>query len=150
MGKAMKDEVWGAARSTNVYAFDHHMHNILTMDKRAHAYLSDVPKASSSRHAFSCHVKCDILLNNLAESFDAWIKEATGKPILTMVEEIRRQIMVRFQQKRNIIQSTQLTICPKIRKKLEKYKSDARNCISRWQNELEFEVDYMYDARRII
>jgi translation initiation factor 2 beta subunit (eIF-2beta)/eIF-5 len=58
--------------------------------------------------------------------------------------------MARFQQKGNGIRSTQLTICPKIRKKLEKYKSDAKNCISWWQNELEFEVDHMYDARRIV
>jgi hypothetical protein len=58
--------------------------------------------------------------------------------------------MARFQQKRNGVWSTQLTICPKIRKKLEKYKSDARNCISQWQNELAFEVDHMYDARRIV
>jgi hypothetical protein len=87
-----------------------------------------------------------MLLNNLAESFNAWIKEARGKPILTMVEKIRWQIMARFQQKRNGIRSTQLTICPKIHKKLEKYTSDARNCISQWQNELEFEVDHMYDA----
>ena len=42
----MKDELWGVARVANVYAFDHHIQNILAMDKRAHAYLSDVPKAS--------------------------------------------------------------------------------------------------------
>ena len=125
------------------------MHNILAMDKCAHAYLSEVPKASWSRHAFSCHIKCD-MLNNLAESFNAWIKEARGKPILTMVEEICRQIMTQFQQKRNKIRLTQLIICPKIQKKLKKYKSDARNCISRWQNEIEFEVDHMYDAQRIV
>ena len=91
-----------------------------------------------------------MLLNNLADSFNALIKEARGKPILTMVEEIRQQIMARFQQKRNGIQSTQLTICLKIRKKLEKYKSDARNCTNRWQTELEFEVDHIYDAQRIV
>jgi hypothetical protein len=120
----------GVARAANVYAFDHHMLNILAMDKHAHAYLSEVPKASWSKHAFNCHIKCDMLLNNLAKSFNAWIEEDRGKPILTMVEEIRQQIMARFQQKRNGIWSTQLTICPKIHKKLEKYKSDARNCIS--------------------
>ena len=37
-----------------------------------------------------------------------------------------------------------------IQKKLERLKSDARNCISWWLNELEFEVDHMYDARHIV
>ena len=85
----MNDELWGAAWAANVYAFDHHMQNILAMNKRAHAYLSDVPKALWSRHAFNCHIKCDMLLNNLVESFNAWIIEAIGKPILTIVKEIR-------------------------------------------------------------
>ena len=58
--------------------------------------------------------------------------------------------MARFQQKRNGIRSTNYIICPKIQKKLERSKSDARNCISHWQNKLEFEVDHMYDARCIV
>ncbi|XP_059461967.1 uncharacterized protein LOC132190960 [Corylus avellana] len=148
--KAMKDELWGAARASNVYAFDHHMRNIMSMEKGAHDYLSGVPKASWSRHAFNCQTKSDMLLNNLVESFNAWIKEARIKPILTMLEEIRLQIMARFQQKRNGIRSTHYTICPKIQKKLKRSKSDARNCISRWQNELEFEIEHIYEPRRLV
>jgi hypothetical protein len=91
-----------------------------------------------------------MLLNNLAKCFNAWIKESRSKPILTMLEDICCQIMARFQQKKNGIRSANFSICPKIQKKLERSKSDARNCISHWQNELEFEVDYMYDARRIV
>ncbi|XP_059428510.1 uncharacterized protein LOC132162269 [Corylus avellana] len=120
--KAMKDELWGAARASNVYAFDHHMRNIMSMEKGAHDYLSGVPKASWSRHAFNCQTKSDMLLNNLVESFNAWIKEARIKPILTMLEEIRLQIMARFQQKRNGIRSTHYTICPKIQKKIGEVK----------------------------
>jgi hypothetical protein len=86
----MKDELWGAEQAANVYAFDQHMHNILAMDKRAHTYLSEVLKASWSTHVFNCHIKCVMLLNNLVESFNAWIKEARCKPILTMVKEIHR------------------------------------------------------------
>ena len=71
-------------------------------------------------------------------------------PGLKKLEDIRRQIMTRFQQKMNGIRSTNCKICPKIQKKLEMSKSDAKNCISRWQNELEIEVDHMYDARRIV
>jgi hypothetical protein len=73
-----------------------------------------------------------------------------SKPIPTMCEEIRRQLTARFQQKRKGTWSTHYVICPKAHKKLEKAKSDARNCINRWQNELQFEVDHMYDARHLV
>ncbi|XP_059458345.1 uncharacterized protein LOC132187941 [Corylus avellana] len=149
-GKAFKDALWGAAQTVNIYAFEDHMQKILSMEKGAHDYLSGVPKASWSMHAFNCQTKSDMLLNNLAECLNAWIKDARSKPILTMIEDIRWQIMARFQQKMNRIRLTQYMICPKIQKKLERSKSDARNCISRWQNELEFEVDHIYDARRIV
>ena len=149
-GKTFKDEIWGAAWATNVYAFDHYMQKIYGMDKGAHTYLSSVAKQSWSRHAFNYHTKNDMLLNNLAECFNAWIKESRSKPILTMLEDICQQIMACFKQKRNGIQSTNYIICPKIQKKLKRSKSDARNCLSRWQNELEFEVDHIYDACCIV
>ena len=142
--------MWGAAQAANIHAFNDHMQKILAIDKGAHAYQCDVPNASWSKYAFSYHMKCDMLLNNLTESFNTWIKDARSKPILTMCEEIRQQIMACFQPKRNGIRSTHYIICPNNQKKLEKAKSDARNCINRWQNELEFEVDYIYDARRLV
>jgi hypothetical protein len=39
---------------------------------------------------------------------------------------------------------------PKDSKKLGEVKSDARNCISWWQNKLEFDLDHMYDAQRLV
>ena len=88
-GKAFNNKLWGVALATNIYACNDHMQKISIMDKRAHAYLGGVPKASWSRHAFNCQTKRGMLLNNLVESFNAWIKEAKSKPILTMLEDIR-------------------------------------------------------------
>jgi hypothetical protein len=76
-----------------------------------------------------------MLLNNLVETFNACIKDSRDKPLMTMLEEIRAAIH---------------KVCPKIQKKVERSKDEARNCICRWQNELEFEVDHMFDARRIV
>ncbi|GLT73388.1 hypothetical protein SLA2020_452510 [Shorea laevis] len=58
--------------------------------------------------------------------------------------------MTRLQQKRDGIRSALYRICPKILKKLERSKDDNMNCLSRWKNELEFEVDHIYDARRVV
>lgn len=149
-GKAFKDELWAAARASNPTVFDKHMTTIKSMDAGAYTYLSGINPASWSRHAFGTHSKSDMLVNNLAESFNAWIKDARDKPLLTMMEMIRRQLMARLQRKRDGIRASTYKICPKIMKKLERSKDDNRNCLSRWQNELEFEVDHMYDARRIV
>ena len=132
MRKAFKDELWEAARATNIHAFNHHMQKILTIDKGAHTYLCDVLMTSWSRHASNYHTKQDMLLNNLAKSFNSWIKDARNKPILTMCKDIRQQLMACFQQKRNGIRSTHYVICPNTQKKLKKAKSDVRNFISRW------------------
>jgi hypothetical protein len=60
------------------------------MDKGVHVYLSNVPKASWCKHGFNCQTKSNMLLNNLGESFNAWIKEVGSKPILTKLEDICR------------------------------------------------------------
>ena len=38
-------------------------------------------------------VKCDMLLNNLSESFNKYILETRNKPILTFMEIIRTKLM---------------------------------------------------------
>ena len=43
---AFKDELWGAARATNIHAFNHHIQKILAMDRDAYKYLCDVPAVS--------------------------------------------------------------------------------------------------------
>jgi hypothetical protein len=58
--------------------------------------------------------------------------------------------MTRFKQKRDGIRAATHKICPKIHKKLKRSKDEVRHCISRWQNELEFEVDHMHDAHQIV
>ena len=91
-----------------------HMQKIMSMDEGAHNYLSGLHTASWSKHAFGCHSKNNMLLNNLAKSFNAWIKDAWGKPIHTMIEDICQQIMTCFYQKRDGIRASQFSICPKI------------------------------------
>jgi len=71
------------------------------MVQHAYDYLKKIDPKLCSRHAFKTTCKSDMLLNNLAETFNAWIKDARDKPILTMMEMIRRQLMMRVQQKRD-------------------------------------------------
>ncbi|KAH7840222.1 hypothetical protein Vadar_014300 [Vaccinium darrowii] len=67
-----------------------------------------------------------MLANNISESFNQYIKEARDKPIITMKEMIRRQLMSRFEAKRSWIETSNGIICPKIQSTLKELKKKAR------------------------
>ncbi|KAG8388268.1 hypothetical protein BUALT_Bualt02G0108000 [Buddleja alternifolia] len=92
------------------------------------------------RSNFRTSPKCDILLNNICESFNAAILEARGKPLLSMVESIRVYLMKRLQSKRQLMEKWTESICPKILKRMEKLKDNTRSCISTYTGVAKFEV----------
>ncbi|XP_059435186.1 uncharacterized protein LOC132168118 isoform X1 [Corylus avellana] len=143
--KAFKDALWAAAQATDAPQFQHHMGVIKSMNSKAFDYLDKIDPRMWSRHAFSTNSKSNMLLNNLPMPFNAWVKEAREKPILTMMETIRRHLMTRFQAKRDGARMANFVICPKIVKKLERSKADARNHIAPCRNKLEFEIDHSHD-----
>lgn len=53
-----------------------------------------------SRAWFRLGSNCDLVDNNFCESFNKWIIEARFFPIITMLETIRRKVMVRIQEQR--------------------------------------------------
>ncbi|XP_059458358.1 uncharacterized protein LOC132187952 [Corylus avellana] len=120
------------------------------MSEDAFDYISKIDPRMWSRHAFRNYSCSDILTNNTAECFNAWILEARDKPILGCMELIRRQLMGRFNQKRARAETSKNEICPKIVKKLERNKSLARNYICHWSNRLQFEVNHSHEPRRIV
>ncbi|KAI8552256.1 hypothetical protein RHMOL_Rhmol06G0252600 [Rhododendron molle] len=80
------------------------------------------------RSMFSPRAKSDMLANNVSESFNHYIRQARDKPIITMLEMIRRQLMSRYEEKRSWILTCNGTLCPKIQKIIEEMKVEARNC----------------------
>ena len=74
------------------------------------------------RSHFNPNSKYDLLCNNICEAFNKYILKARDKPIITILEMIRRILMVRFQTKRELLQKhvarhgdrRQILLCPKI------------------------------------
>jgi hypothetical protein len=128
-GKEFKDGLWGETRAQNEIQFKYYLFVIKDMHGEASDYIDKIDQKMWSRHAFRTTSCSDILLNNIAESFNAWILEAREQPILTCFESIRRQIMSRFNQKKAGAAIATNVTCPKIMKKIERNKSDARNYI---------------------
>ncbi|VVA36591.1 PREDICTED: transposon, partial [Prunus dulcis] len=85
-----------------------------------------------SRSHFSTHVKCDMLLNNMCESFNSFILACRDKPTLIMHEIVRCKLMRRIQGRRDKMKNWTKKICPKIFKKVEINKAKAGGCVTMW------------------
>ncbi|KAL3509677.1 hypothetical protein ACH5RR_029078 [Cinchona calisaya] len=119
-GDSLKARVWACARSTYRKRFDNEMESLKQYDEEAHKWLTENTSPYHwSRSHFRTIPNCDILLNNLCESFNSVILEAREKPILGMLENIRMYIMERLRTKREWIRKRTENLCPKIQKKLD-------------------------------
>lgn len=72
-----------------------------------------------SRSKFTKNPKSDLIVNHLLECFNSYILDARDKPILTMLDTIRRKLMRRFQVNRASIAKMNEKLCPKIQVKVE-------------------------------
>ncbi|CAL9004535.1 unnamed protein product [Prunus brigantina] len=90
-GKALSDKFWGVAKATNVPQSARQMKELKNLDIDAYDWLTEPgkPPRHLSRSHFNTHVKCDMLLNNMCESFNSFILACRDKPILTVLEIVR-------------------------------------------------------------
>ncbi|WVZ48634.1 hypothetical protein U9M48_000055 [Paspalum notatum var. saurae] len=95
-----------------------------------------------SRAWFRLGSNCDSVDNNMCESFNKWIVEARFYPIITMLEAIRRKVMVRIQQNRTKAESWNTLICPNILKKVNSYITLSSSCHAICNGQHQFEVQH--------
>ncbi|KAK4381581.1 hypothetical protein Sango_2953500 [Sesamum angolense] len=129
-GLAYKSALWNVARATTESEFKVRMEEMIKLNEMVVDWLSDKPPVHWSRAFFNTFPKCDILLNNVCESFNSCILEAREKPFLTMLEWIREFIMLRLTENRDRAEKkwSDKKICPKIRKILDKNMDKAADC----------------------
>ncbi|XP_074315128.1 uncharacterized protein LOC141651309 [Silene latifolia] len=99
-GPVYKEAFWKACRATSIAEFNRELEGIKFLSTKAHAYLTSIPAKHWSKHAFFTTSKTNFLMNNMCESFNAVLKEARDKPIITLMEWIRRYVMKRHYEKR--------------------------------------------------
>jgi hypothetical protein len=95
-----------------------------------------------SRAWFRLGSNCDSVDNNMCETFNKWIVEARFFLIITMLETIRRKVMVRIQSNRSKALSWNIVICPNILKKLNSYISLSGVCHAICNDQDQYEVQY--------
>ncbi|CAN6715315.1 unnamed protein product [Malus baccata var. baccata] len=92
-GKILKDALWNAVKATTIADFRESMVEVNRLNVEAYKWLVKRPTLHWSRSHFETHTQCDILLNNLCESFNSFILRSRDKPIITMLETIRVLLM---------------------------------------------------------
>ncbi|BFG35163.1 hypothetical protein CerSpe_214370 [Prunus speciosa] len=141
-GKALSEKFWGATKATTVPHFARQMEELKNLNKDAYDWLTkpEKPPRHWSRSHFSTHVNCDMLLNNMCESFNSFILACRDKPILTMLEIVRCKLMRMIQGRRDKMKNWTKAIWLKIFKKVEINKAKAGGCVTMWSGGGKFQV----------
>ncbi|XP_010550289.1 PREDICTED: uncharacterized protein LOC104821184 [Tarenaya hassleriana] len=119
---------WKAAKSYlesefRQYVRDIRMYNPLAYD----GFMRAQPK-KWCRAFFNPDTKCHDVNNNLSESFNGSIKEARSRPMIDMLEDIRRSTMRRIVRRASQSERCKTEFPPRIMKALEKSREKSRHC----------------------
>ncbi|KAL8462897.1 hypothetical protein ACS0TY_033778 [Phlomoides rotata] len=120
-GQAFKQIMWRATNSTTEGEFLVRMEEMKVLNERAWEWFQNKPPNQWSKAYFSEKAKCDILLNNVCESFNSNILAARDKAIITMLEWIREYLVKRLVKNRDKAETKwKGKLCPRISKILER------------------------------
>ncbi|XP_031108605.1 uncharacterized protein LOC116013086 [Ipomoea triloba] len=136
----IKDALWKTARATTVNSFRTALQELRNLDEEAFAWLGDKHPSEWSRSHFTGTANCDILVNNISESFNAMILQARESPVINCLEIIRKKIMLRLFESRT--QAAQWTgiVCPNIVRKIDEIEKLAGGLIGYQSAPMLFEI----------
>ncbi|GJV77428.1 hypothetical protein Tco_1509012 [Tanacetum coccineum] len=125
-GLHFKSLFWGAASATLKHVFDEKMKLLSNLNEHAHKWLVERDPNTWSRAFFHMDRSCGAFENGICESYHAAIINQRGKPIITMLEDIRIYLMQRLVIMSEKARGLTDIITPSVRKQLEKLKEYLR------------------------
>ncbi|XP_031116762.1 uncharacterized protein LOC116020425 [Ipomoea triloba] len=143
-GRAIKDSLWACARATTVNTFNAAISKLRGLDEDAYQWLGDKSPTKWSRSHFSTNTRCDMLVNNICESWNSKLLDARDKPIIDCLEVIMKQLMARFYDQRQKATEWKTLICPTIVKKLKPIEKEAAGYLATQCDHFKFEVGQLY------
>lgn len=123
-----KNLFWGVAYSYNEGEYNDKMKLVESYDPAAHASLVSLEPHRWCRAFFSLESRCHDVHNNLSEAFNRTIKIARSKPILNLLEDIRRQAMRRISRRYMKAYNCDTILTPITMAILEKARVDNKHC----------------------
>nr|GMC89470.1 uncharacterized protein LOC109174707 [Ipomoea batatas] len=146
-GQLLKHKLWAICRATTVPEYLTKMEELRKLNPKAADWVSAREPHHYCRAFFSSFPNCDILLNNLCESWNSSILQFRENGIMTMCENIRLYLMVRMQQNRDNMKKYHLKICPKIMKLVEEAKDKSNDCTAYRSKDDVYEVEDRYGRK---
>lgn len=128
-GIKLRNCFWEAARATYSNEFKKAMYEMSLINKEAVQWVEKTPPTHWSRHGFDDSCKSEYVTNNLTKSFNSWVGEYREKPILTLLEHIRRKLMKRLKSREQKGLSWGTKVPPKVKSKIEKEKKKGLECL---------------------
>lgn len=119
-GTLFRDLMMATTNATYYEAHEAKMIQVKEVSLNAFEWLNVVPKNKWCKHAFPFYSKCDVLMNNLSESFNATILIQRDKPIITMFKWIRNALMGKFATLREKVEDYKGDIMSKPLRRLDK------------------------------
>ncbi|XP_072087410.1 uncharacterized protein [Arachis hypogaea] len=116
------------------------MAELKAMNQEAFWYLIAIAPRYWSRSRFTFNSQVDTLVNNMSGSFNSVIVDAREKHIVTMLEETRIKLMIRWAKNRELAQNYSGTILPRIRMRLERKSRSAGEWRPYWSAAQKYEV----------
>jgi hypothetical protein len=92
--------------------------------------------------------KTDLVVNNLSENFNSYILEQREKPIVTMMDQIRTKLMVKFTGARDGLALARWEITPIFAEQLETEKRFSRWCTPLNAGNEIWQVETTYNGTR--
>ncbi|XP_056691882.1 uncharacterized protein [Spinacia oleracea] len=137
---------WRAVKAYNEKTFLDVMQELRTQSGKAYTEMCARNVKFFCRCYYNTWASTDVTCNNMAETFNSWISEAREKPILTMLEEIRRQVMCRMVDKKAEAAKCNGIVTPRIRAKLNNFRQGTRNWRAIEANTNVYEVQHIHNS----
>ncbi|KAK8660202.1 hypothetical protein V6N13_051136 [Hibiscus sabdariffa] len=131
--------------STYIEEFDDNLQKLEKLGPTSTEDLLQNPVQHWAKAYFSATPTCDVVDNNMAEAFNAWILDARCKPIISLLEDIRVMVMSRLHVKRTWASKWRTSISPKALEKLERNMEQSTHCRLVWNGDGGFEVQHGED-----
>ncbi|XP_021743971.1 uncharacterized protein LOC110710015 [Chenopodium quinoa] len=145
-GDEMKMLFWNVAKAYNKADYE----NALAQMEKVSPAAVDAFKSYNPECFCRAFVKkdtrCDVIVNNMAETFNGYIINARTKHLIFMLEDIRSALMQRLVLKKQEIEKIRDEICPRVRIKLNKEKALAAECTIIPSTITLFQVSYKLDT----
>jgi hypothetical protein len=113
-GEVYGKNMWKAARAYSPHKYDYFMGKVLEASPGVQNWLNEHHNLLWARSKFSGEIKCDYINNNLAESWNSWIKEYKDLPVHCMADEIREKLVILYEKRRRISEALNGYILPAI------------------------------------